>query len=177
MVSNDNYITVDVFEARMDRLEAVFEKYIAVMRQENAEFKAQMKDDMAAMRQENAEFRTQMKDNMAAMRQENAEFRVQMKDDMNAFKDEVRKDISTLENKMNSGFEKVHTEIGVLQRDVVGLKHDVSNLYHWNYWLLSIILVVLVMPQVIAGIKSFFGTIAEGMVRLLSLFRQEKKIS
>ena len=50
-----------------------------------------------------------------------------------------------------------------LQRDVEGLKHDVQGLYHWDYWLLSVILAVFAMPQIAAGIKSFFGAIAEGL--------------
>ena len=60
-----------------------------------------------------------------------------------------------------------------LQRDVTGLKHDVQGLYHWNYWLLSIILVLFAMPQIVAGVKSLFGVIFDGVSALAGLFRKD----
>ena len=100
------------------------------------------------------------KEQLALTRQENAEFRVQIQNDLNNFKDEIRTDLS-----------KIHSEIGVLQRDVEGLKHDVIGLYHWDYWLLSIILIVFVMPQFITGVQSLFKAIADGIGTLRSAFK------
>ena len=102
------------------------------------------------------------KEQLALMRQENAEFRVQIQNDLNTFKNEMR-----------SEFDKIHTEIGALQRDNEGLKHDVTGLYHWDYWLLSIILIVFVMPQFIMGIQSFFKALTEGVNSLRSAFKSK----
>ena len=66
-------------------------------------------------------------------------------------------------------------EISELQRDVTGLQHDVVGLYHWDYWLLSIILVVFAMPQIVAGIKSLFGAVADGISLIARAFRGEDK--
>ncbi|MBR0079058.1 MAG: hypothetical protein IJP69_01655 [Synergistaceae bacterium] len=139
MTSNDNFVTVEVFNARMDRLEAVLEK------------------------------------NLAVMQQQNAEFMVKMQNEMNNFKTEVRNDINDFKKEVHSEFDKVHAEIGVLQRDVEGLKHDVVGLYHWDYWLLSIILVVFAMPQIVAGVKSLFAAFTEGIAGIMTLFKQGSK--
>ena len=124
MTSNDNFVTIEMFNARMDRLEAIVEKNVALTQKENADFRVQVQKDIAT------------------------------------FKDEIRTDLS-----------KIHSEIGVLQRDVEGLKHDVVGLYHWDYWLLSIILIVFVMPQFIVGIQSLFKAIADGIGTLRSAFK------
>ena len=139
MTSNDNFVTVEVFNARMDRLEAVLEKNVAVMQQQNAEFM------------------------------------VKMQNEMNNFKTEVRNNINDFKKEVHSEFDKVHAEIGVLQRDVEGLKHDVVGLYHWDYWLLSIILVVFAMPQIVAGVKSLFAAFTEGIAGIMTLFKQGSK--
>ena len=124
MTSNDNenkdtiYIREDVFNARMDRLEAINEKNLALIQKENAEFREQIKEDM------------------------------------------------------RNGFDKINAQIIVLQGDTEGLKHDVTGLYHWDYWLLSIILVLFAMPQIIAGVKSLFSAITDGIAGILTLFKR-----
>ena len=107
------------------------------------------------------------KEQLALMREDNAKFREQIRQDFDTFKKEVREDLSKLETKID----KVHGEVIVLQRDVEGLKHDVVGLYHWDYWLLSIILIVFVMPQFIVGIQSLFKAIADGIGTLRSAFK------
>lgn len=91
------------------------------------------------------------------MRAENAEFHATMIKEMGVFKSEVRQ-----------GFREVKAEISELQRDV-------TRLYHWDYWLLSIILVVFAMPQIVAGIKSLFGAVADGISLIARAFRGEDK--
>ncbi len=137
MTSSDNFVTIEMFNARMDRLEAIVEKNVALIQKENAEFRMQVQKDIAT------------------------------------FKDEIRADMNNFKSEMHSGFDKVHGEIGVLQRDVEGLKHDVTGLYHWDYWLLSIILIVFVMPQFIMGIQSFFKALTEGVNSLRSAFKSK----
>ncbi len=45
MTSTDNCITVEIFNARMDRLEAINEKNLALIQKENAEFREQIKEE------------------------------------------------------------------------------------------------------------------------------------
>ena len=99
---------------------------------------------------------------LSDMRRDNAEFREKLMTDIN----------SRFEG-MNNRFDSLQAEIVTLQRDVDGLKHDVAGLYHWDYWLLSIILVVFAMPQIVAGVKSLFGAVADGIALVLSAFRKK----
>ena len=103
-----------------------------------------------------------------AIRQDNADFKAGLKQDMQNFKADVNSRLDSMQADLSS----IKTEIKSLQFDVVGLKHDVSGLYHWDYWLLSIILVVFAMPQIVAGIKSLFGAITEGIAGIIALFRK-----
>ena len=49
MTSNDKqeFITVEVFNARMDRLEAITEKNVAIMQKENAEFRIKLMENLS----------------------------------------------------------------------------------------------------------------------------------
>lgn len=46
MTSNDNYVTVEIFNAGISRLEALNEKNLALIQKENAEFRLQLREDM-----------------------------------------------------------------------------------------------------------------------------------
>ena len=77
--------------------------------------------------------------------------------------------------KTDARFNRLEEQIAVMQNDITGLKHDVAGLYHWDYWLLSIILVVFAMPQIVAGIKSLFGALADGISQVIGAFRKDSK--
>ena len=62
-----------------------------------------------------------------------------------------------------------------MQNDITGLKHDVGNLFTWDYWLLSIILALMVMPHIGDALKAIFMAIAEGLSALISVFQSKKK--
>ena len=79
--------------------------------------------------------------------------------------------VLTLDDFM-SGIDSLQSQISIVQSDISGLKQDVSGLYHWDYWLLSIILVVFAMPQIVAGVKSLFSAITDGVSSIVSLFRK-----
>ena len=85
---------------------------------------------------------------IATMQKENAEFREQIRQDMNSFKTEIREDINSFKSEVNSKLDNIQAEIVVLQ-------HDVAGLYHWDYWLLSIILIV-------SGVTALFAAITQG---------------
>ena len=117
---------------------------------------------------------------LSDMRADNAEFRVQMMKEQREF--EARQEArfsefearqSAFKARTDAKFEKLTGAIVELQRDVTGLKHDVQGLYHWDYWLLSIILVIFAMPQIVAGVKSLFGAIIDGVSALVALFHKD----
>lgn len=107
-----------------------------------------------------------------AIRQDNADFKAEIKQDNANFKAEIRQDIQDFKTEIKQDIDGLKAEVKVLHDDNIGLKHDVSGLYHWDYWLLSIILVVFAMPQIVAGIKSLFDAITDGIAGIIALFRK-----
>ena len=109
------------------------------------------------------------------MRAENAEFHATMIKEMGAFKSEVRQDISALRQDVDTIKSEVRQKFREVKAEISELQRDVTRLYHWDYWLLSIILVVFAMPQIVAGIKSLFGAVADGISLIARAFRGEDK--
>ena len=123
---------------------------------------------------------------LSDMRKDNADFRTQMIQDFNTFTERVNTKLDNFEEKINARidafetrvntrFDKLETSVGVMQNDITGLQHDVTGLYHWDYWLLSIILVVFAMPQIAASIKPLFSALAEGISMIVNVFRKSGK--
>ena len=111
------------------------------------------------------------------MRRENAEFRRDMLQELKDFKAETNTRFSAVDTRfdaVDARFDRLEAQMSVMQNDITGLKHDVSNLYTWNYWTLSIILALAAMPHVVAGIKSLFGAIADGISLIAGAFRRGK---
>ena len=134
------------------------ELMLAGIRQDNAEFKAQIIKD-------NADFKESVSARLDA-------FEGKINTRLDAFESKNNARLDAFENKINTRLDKLEAQISVLHDDNIGLKHDVSGLYNWDYWLLSIILVVFAMPQIVAGIKSLFDAITDGIAGIISLFRK-----
>ncbi len=112
---------------------------------------------------------------LSDMRADNAEFRAEMVRLYNDFAEKQTAKFDAFTQKTDARFDRLEGQIAVMQNDITGLKHDVAGLYHWDYWLLSIILVVFAMPQIVAGIKSLFGALAEGISQVIGAFRKDSK--
>ena len=139
-------------------------------------------NQLSDMKRENASYYERTEQQISDMRKENADFRREMKQEMQDFKTEMKQEMQTFTQKtdgrfdaVNARFDRLEEQIAVMQDDITGLKHDVAGLYHWDYWLLSIILVVFAMPQIVAGIKSLFGALAEGISQVIGAFRKDSK--
>ena len=112
---------------------------------------------------------------LSDMRAENAEFRAAMLKEQREFEARQEARLEAFEARTEARFDGLTAAVVELQRDVTGLTHDVSNLYTWNYWTLSIILALSAMPHVVAGVKSLFGAITEGISGIMSLIRRDGK--
>ena len=123
MTSNDNYITVELFNAGIARLEAMNER------------------------------------NLALIQKENAEFRLQLREDMNNFKNEIQ-----------SEFSQIHAEIAQLDKRVEVQNARIEDLFHWNYWIISIFVVAFIAPSILEAIKTFSKTLAGSVA---AIFKRE----
>ena len=142
-----------------------------MMVSEDNAIRAELREIITVNREQIAE----LKALSARMQKENAEFRAQMMKDNAEFRAEMVRLHNDFAEKTNAKIDGLTAAVVELQRDVEGLKHDVQGLYHWDYWLLSIILVVFAMPQIVAGIKSLFGALAEGISQIVGAFRKDSK--
>ena len=127
---------------------------------------ARTQAQLAEMRADNAEFKEQIKDEFNS-------FKSEVLGEINSFKGEILGEINSFKGETHNRFESLQTQIYSLQLEVNGLKHDVAGLYTWDYWILSIILAVFVLPQFAAGVTRFFVAVKDGVAGILSLFRKD----
>ena len=141
---------------------------------------------LSDMRADNAEFRTEMIKEFQTFTEKidsrigAFETRVDAKIDalekrVDAKIDALDKKVDALDKKFETKFDTVQVQIHEMQNDITGLKHDVGNLFTWDYWMLSIILALMVMPHITEGIKSLFSVLIEGISALIGLFRRKDK--
>ena len=90
----------------------------------------------------------------------------------NALEEKTDTRFNALEAKTDAKFDKLTASVVELQRDVEGVKHDIAGLYHWDYWLLTVIIAVIAMPQIITGIREFFRAVADGIAVVIGAFRK-----
>ena len=91
-------------------------------------------------------------------------------------------DISRIESLLREHFAQtdaqiaeIRQEVRVMKNDIEHLKRDVGFLHDWNLWLLMAAVTLLALPQIVAGVKSQFGAIIEGVSALARIFRKEDK--
>ena len=87
---------------------------------------------------------------LSDMRRDNSEFRTQINKDFSDFKETV-----------GTKIDGIHTEILHINERITGIEHDISSLFHWDYWLLSIILAIIALPHLTEIIKSLADTIGK----------------
>ena len=161
MTSTDNSLDMPKLELLLREHFARTEKQLSDMRKDNAEFRTQMIKEFN-------KFEEKINTRLDAFEEKtNAR--------LDAFEKKTEARLDAFEKKTEARFDKLEAVTTVMQNDITGLKHDVAGLYHWDYWLLSIILVVFAMPQIVAGIKSLFTAIAEGVSLVINAFRPSDK--
>ena len=161
MTSTDNSLDMPKLELLLREHFARTEKQLSDMRKDNAEFRTQMIKEFN-------KFEEKINTRLDAFEEKtNAR--------LDAFEKKTNARLDAFEKKTEARFDKLEAVTTVMQNDITGLKHDVAGLYHWDYWLLSIILVVFAMPQIVAGIKSLFTAIAEGVSLVINAFRPSDK--
>ena len=155
------------------------DKQLSDMRADNAEFRTEMIKEFQTFTEKIdsriGAFETRVDAKIDAL-----EKRVDAKIDaldkkVDALDKKFEAKFDALDKKFETKFDTVQVQIHEMQNDITGLKHDVGNLFTWNYWMLSIILALMVMPHITEGIKSLFSALIEGISALIGLFRRKDK--
>ena len=161
MTSTDNSLDMPKLELLLREHFARTEKQLSDMRKDNAEFRTQMIKEFN-------KFEEKINTRLDAFEEKtNAR--------LDAFEKKTEARLDAFEKKTEARFDKLEAITTVMQNDITGLKYDVARPYQRDYWLLSIILVVFAMPQIVAGIKSLFTAIAEGVSLVINAFRPSDK--
>ena len=183
MTSTDNSLDMPKLELLLREHFARTEKQLSDMRKDNAEFRTQMIKEFNKF-EEKINTRLDAFEEKTNARLDAFEKKTEARLDafekktearLDAFEKKTEARLDAFEKKTEARFDKLEAATAVMQNDITGLKHDVAGLYHWDYWLLSIILVVFAMPQIVAGIKSLFTAIAEGVSLVINAFRPSDK--
>ena len=107
-------------------------------------------------------------DEVKAIRQDNADFKAELKQDMQDFKTDIRKQLDDVRSELSA----VHTEIKQLQTDSARVQSDLSWLLHIDYWLVSVMVGVFVLPHVLNSVTAIFKAIADGVREISRAFRK-----
>ena len=131
-------------------------------------------DEVKAIRQDNADFKAEIKQDMQ-------NFKDEIRSDMQNFKDELRSDIQSFKEEMHSDMQNfkteikqelsgIHAEIGQLQKDTIRMQSDMNWLLHIDYWLITVIVAIFVLPHVLNSVTAIFKAIVEGRREIARIF-------
>ena len=125
---------------------------------------------LSDMRRDNSEFRTQMNKDFA-------DFTTQINKDFSDFKTQTNKEFSEGKETIGSKIDGIHSEILHINERINGIEHDIASLFHWDYWLLSIILAIIALPHISEIIKSLFDAIGKAISGIIFLYRNKENTS
>ena len=165
MTSGDNAVDTSRLELLLREHFAQTDRQIAEMKANNAEFYALiLKEFHDFSEKQEAKFE-------AFAEKQEAKF--------DAFTEKVDKKLEAVDRRFDAidkKFETVQLQITDLQIATEGLRHDVAGLYHWNYWLLSLIVALITMPHILEGIKQLTKSIVSAVSGICSIFRKKDKL-
>ena len=110
----------------------------------------------------------------AQMQKYNAEFRASMIKEFSDFKDSINTRLNDFENGVDGRLTGMHAEIGQINQRLTGIEHDITGLYHWDYWLLSFILFFAALPHLADIIKAIPVAITETIRDVMAIFGKGK---
>ena len=120
-------------------------------------------DEVKAIRQDNADFKAEIKQDMQ-------NFKDEIRSDMQNFKDELRSDMQNFKTEIKQELSGIHAEIGQLQKDTIRMQSDMNWLLHIDYWLITVIVAIFVLPHVLNSVTAIFKAIVEGRREIARIF-------
>ena len=118
-------------------------------------------NEVRAIRQDNADFK-------AEIRQENASFKAEVRQEMQTFKTEIRQELAGIHQELSG----IHAEIRQLQTDNVRIQSDLNWLLHIDYWLITVMVGVFVLPHVLNSVTAIVKAIADGVREIARIFKR-----
>lgn len=143
-MDNQQYLSVELFNAHMSRLEALLEKHSAQTQAQIADLRSELKQDISNLRSELYDTKT-----------------------------ELKQDISNLRTELYNTKIELKAEIADIRADMKVQNARIDDLFHWNYWVIAFIVALFMLPSVIEGTKAFFKSLTNGVISLFSRKKNE----
>lgn len=105
---------------------------------------------------------------------DNAEFHALMIKEFSDFARKQKERFKVFSQKSEAHFDRLETKIAVMQNDIIGLRYDVTSLFHWDDWILTFIAAALVIPNLPDIMKNLVGAVTQGASAVALLFRKRK---
>ena len=154
-MDNQQYLSVELFNAHMSRLEALLEKH-------SAQTQAQIADLRSELKQEIGNVHSELKQDISNLRSE-----------LYDTKTELKQDISNLRSELYNTKIELKSEIAEVCADMKVQNARIDDLFHWNYWVIAFIVALFMLPSVIDGTKAFFKSLTDGVISLFSRKKNE----
>ena len=140
----DEYVKKEVFDARMDRMEALLEKTLIEMKADNEKLRSEVSGAITQMKADNEKLRSEMN----GLRSEVNGAITQMKADNEKLRSEMRNDIGRLEAKI---------EVQGTRIEAVNMRvENVQTIVSWLFAAVSIVIALLTLTPTLADrIKKF----------------------
>ena len=129
-------------------------------------------DEVRAIRKDNADFKNELRQDMqdfkAEVRKDIQDFKAEIKQDMQDFKQDVNKQLDGFRAELSG----VHAEIRQLQTDNVRIQSDLGWLLNIDYWLISVMVGIFVLPHVLNSVTAILKAVVEGVREIARVFKK-----
>ena len=108
----NEYVRKDVFDARMDRIEALLAQTLAEIRLDNVKLRSELKDEMKSL---HTELKDDIKSVRSELREDKKSLRGELKEDIKSLRSELKEDINELRSDIrviNARLETQQTKFG-----------------------------------------------------------------
>ena len=131
----EEYVSKEVFDARMDRMEALLEKTLVEIKSEVGQIRSEMKESNAQLRGEIGQLKSDMQAESGTLRGEMG----QLRSDMQAESGTLRGEMEQLRTEVRSEVGQIHTEIRRLDSRIDSLQTTV----YWGFALMGLFVAML----------------------------------
>ena len=133
----DEYVKKEVFDARMDRMEALLEKTLIEMKADNEKLRSEMNG-----------LRSEVNSAVAQMKADNEKFRSEMRADNEKFRSELKAEILEVKGSINV----LNTRMGGMDQRIGDLQSNVS----WIFAAMSLLIAVIAFSPALADLFKKF---------------------
>ena len=140
---SDEFVKKEVFDARMDRMEALLEKTLTEMKMDNEKLRSEVSSAVSKMQADNEKLRSENKEEISGLRSEVSSAVGKMQADNEKLRSENKEEISGLRSEMRENNARLEAKIEVVNTRIDALStriDSVQTTVYWGFALMGLIL-------------------------------------